>query len=83
MFCMAAVRYCSSLSEDSYCVEMAGAIRPTSGGRTIATYTNRKGAAVYHPFDAYKVVAISFPIEITEGSEDMKYIFKQSMQLFE
>lgn len=77
------IRYCSSLSEDSYCVEMAGAIRPTSGGRTIATYTNRKGAAVYHPFDAYKVVAISFPIEITEGSEDMKYIFKQSMQLFE
>ncbi|MBQ9309840.1 MAG: xanthan lyase [Bacteroidales bacterium] len=77
------LHYCNTLSEESYCVEMSGAIRPTSGGRTIASYTNRTGAAVYHPFEDYKVVAISFPIEITEGADDMKYIFKQSMQLFE
>ena len=77
------IRYNNSLNEAIYSVETAGAIRPTTGGRTIARFSNRSGAAVFHPFDGYKVLAISFPIETVLDGEDMKSILDKSLQLFE
>ena len=71
------------LNEDTYCVEMTGGIRPSSGGKIIANYTNRTGAGVYHPFEAYKVVAWSFPLELTEGKDKLKTIIDKSLKYFE
>ena len=71
------------LNEDTYCVEMAGGIRPSSGGKIIANYTNRTGAGVYHPFEGYKVVAWSFPLELTEGKDKLKTIIDKSLKYFE
>lgn len=78
----ATYRYCNELSEESYCVETAGGIRHTSGGSTIATYTNRTGAGVYHPFEGYGVVAWSFPLELLESREDLKTIIDKSLKYF-
>ena len=75
-------RFRNELNEDSYCVETAGGIRPTSGGKTIATYTNRTGAGVFHPFEGYKVVAWSFPLEITEGEDRLETIIDKSLKYF-
>ena len=75
-------RFRHELNEESYCVESAGGIRPSSGGKTIATFTNRTGAGVYHPFEGYKVVAWSFPLEITEGKDKLETIIDKSLQYF-
>ena len=75
-------RFCHEPNEESYCVETAGGIKPSSGGRTIATYSNRTGAGVYHPFDGYGVVAWSFPLELTEGKDKLKTIIDKSLKHF-
>ena len=75
--------FCNELNENSYCVEMAGGIRPSSGGKTIATYTNRTGAGVFHPFEGYKVVAWSFPLELTIGEDKLETILDKSLKYFE
>ncbi len=75
--------FAHELNEDSYCVEMAGAIRPAgSDGRTIARYTNRTGAAVHTSFDSYAVVAWSYPLELTESQESLKIIIDKSLKYF-
>ena len=76
-------RFCHEPDEHSYCVETAGGIRPTGGGTTIATYSNRTGAGVFHEFDGYKVVAWSFPLELTEGKDKLKTIIDKSLKHFE
>ncbi|MBP5719733.1 MAG: xanthan lyase [Bacteroidales bacterium] len=72
----------NELNEDSYCVETAGGIRPSSGGTTIAKYTNRLGAGVYHPFEGYGVVAWSFPLELLSSKEELKTILDKSLKYF-
>ncbi|MBR5702929.1 MAG: xanthan lyase [Bacteroidales bacterium] len=75
-------RFANEPNESSYCVETAGGIRPTNGGKTIATYSNRTGAGVYHEFDGYKVVAWSFPLELIECKEELKTIIDKSLKHF-
>ena len=75
-------RFANEPNEDSYCVETAGGIKPSGGGKTIATYSNRTGAGVYHEFDGYRVVAWSFPLELTEGKEQLKTIIDKSLKYF-
>ena len=75
-------RFASEPNESTYCVETAGGIKPSGGGRTIATYSNRTGAGVYHEFDGYRVVAWSFPLELTEGKEQLKTIIDKSLKHF-
>lgn len=75
-------RFCNELSEDSYCVETAGGIKPTSGGKTIATYSNRLGSGVYHPFEGYGVVAWSFPLELLSSKEELNTILDKSLKYF-
>ena len=75
--------FAHELNEDSYCVEMAGAIKAAnSDGKTIARYTNRTSAGVYAPFDDYKVVAWSFPLEILESKDALKTIIDKSLIYF-
>ena len=75
--------FAHELNEDRYCVEMAGAIKAAnSDGKTIARYTNRTGAGVYAPFDGYKVVAWSFPLEILESKDALKTIIDKSLIYF-
>ena len=74
--------YSNELNEESYCVETAGAIKPTSGGKTIATYTNRLGTGVYHPFEGYGVVAWSFPLELLTSKDELKTILDKSLKFF-
>lgn len=75
--------FCHEPNEETYCAETAGGIRPVSGGRTIASYSNRTGAGVYHAFDGYKVVAWGFPIELTESKEKLETIIDKSLKYFE
>jgi hypothetical protein len=75
-------RFCNELNEDSYCVETAGGIKPTSGGRTIANFTNRTGAGVYHPFEGYGVIAWSFPLELLSSKDELKTILDKSLKYF-
>ena len=77
------IHFYNELREDTYSVETAGAIRATNGGKVIAKYTNRTGAGVYHDMGSHKVVAWSFPLEIIEGRDDMRKVFKKSMDFFE
>lgn len=74
--------FCHEPCEESYCVETAGGIKPSSGGKTIATFTNRTGAAVYHPFEGYGVVAWSFPLELLSSKEELNEIIDKSLKLF-
>ena len=60
----------------------ATAVQPSSGGKTIATFTNRTGAAVYHPFEGYGVVAWSFPLELLSSKEELNEIIDKSLKLF-
>ena len=78
-----AFTFCHEPNENTYCTETAGSIRPVSGGRTIATFTNRTGAGVFHPYEGYKVVAWSFPLELTEGKEKLEAIIDKSLKYFE
>lgn len=75
--------FCFSPDEETYCVETAGGIRAEEGGKAIATFTNRTGAAVYHPFEGYKVLAWSVPLEIITPKEDIKTIIDKSLKYFE
>ena len=77
------IHFYNELREDTYSVETAGAIRATNGGKVIAKYTNRTGAGVYHDMGSHKVVAWSFPLEIIEGRDDMRKVFKKSMDFLE
>ena len=43
----------------------------------------RIGAGVYHDMGSHKVVAWSFPLEIIEGRDDMRKVFKKSMDFLE
>jgi len=72
-----------SPDEEGYCVETAGAIRGTEGGKVVAKFTNRSGAAVFHPFEKYKVLAWSVPFEVITSKEDIKTIIDKSLKYFE
>ena len=72
-----------SPDEEGYCVEMAGGIRPTDGGKLVARFSNRTGAAVYHPFEGWKVLAWSVPFETITPKENIKTIIDKSLKYFE
>ena len=73
----------NSPDEEGYCVETAGGIRAEEGGKAVATFSNRTGAAVFHPFEGYKVMAWSVPLETITPKEDIEIILDKSLKYFE
>lgn len=76
-------RFRNSPDEEGYCVETAGGIRAEEGGKAVATFSNRTGAAIFHPFEGYKVMAWSVPLEAITPKEDIEIILDKSLKYFE
>jgi hypothetical protein len=76
--------FTNELNEESYCAETAGAIRPASKDAIlIGSFTNRTGAGVLYKASNYRVVAWSFPLELTTPKEELETILNKSLKYFE
>jgi len=78
------IEFSHEMNPDMYSVETANAIRPNDNkGKTLAHYSNRTGAAVYYPFDRYKVVAYGFPLETITNPNNIRSTIGTAMDLFQ